>query len=128
MNDDARDARAPEGGIPARVRAALSSLPRPVRWVAVAVVGVTLVLAGIAMLVLPGPGWVAIFAGLAVLAAEFTWAAKLLGRMNSVALRLWHMVLGWFGRRPAPQPEPGPDAAEPDASGPNAITGRDTTP
>lgn len=98
------------------------------RWVAVAVVGVTLVLAGIAMLVLPGPGWVAIFAGLAVLAAEFTWAAKLLGRMNSVALRLWHMVLGWFGRRPAPQPEPGPDAAEPDASGPNAITGRDTTP
>ncbi len=111
VNDDARDARAPEGGIPARVRTALASLPGPLRWVAVAVVGVTLILAGIVMLVLPGPGWLAIFAGLAVLAAEFTWAAKLLGRMNSVALRLWNMVRRWFGRKPTTGAASGRDSA-----------------
>jgi hypothetical protein len=33
---------------------------------------------GIAMLVLPGPGIVVIGAGVAVLAAEFTWARRLL--------------------------------------------------
>ena len=72
----------------------------------VAVVGVGLILAGIVMLVLPGPGWLTIFAGLAVLAAEFTWAATLLGRMNAIALRLWNLVRRWFGRRDPSSPAP----------------------
>lgn len=96
----------PEHGLPARIRTALSSLPKPIRWIAVAVVGSGLVLAGIAMLVLPGPGWLAIFAGVTVLAAEFTWAATLLGRMSSVATRLWNTVRGWVPRRPAGSAEP----------------------
>ncbi|MFI2754802.1 PGPGW domain-containing protein [Cellulomonas sp. P22] len=96
----------PENGLPARIRTALSALPKPIRWVAVAVVGSALVLAGIAMLVLPGPGWLAIFAGLAVLAAEFTWAATLLGRMRSVATRLWTTVRGWIPRRTTGSAEP----------------------
>jgi uncharacterized protein (TIGR02611 family) len=37
-------------------------------------VGATVLAAGLAMLVLPGPGWVAIFLGLAILATEFAWA------------------------------------------------------
>ena len=69
-------------------------------------VGSGLVLAGIAMLVLPGPGWLAIFAGLAVLAAEFAWAETLLGRMSSVATRLWNTVRGWIPRRAAGGAEP----------------------
>lgn len=40
--------------------------------------GVAIVLAGVAMLVFPGPGWAAIFLGLAVLATEYAWAHKLL--------------------------------------------------
>ena len=44
------------------------------RKVVVAVLGGTLLLLGIAMLVLPGPGWATIFAALALLATEFTWA------------------------------------------------------
>ena len=95
-----------EHGLPARIRTALSSLPKPIRWIAVAVVGSGLVLAGIAMLVLPGPGWLAIFAGVTVLAAEFTWAATLLGRMRSVATRLWNTVRGWIPRRAAGSAEP----------------------
>jgi uncharacterized protein (TIGR02611 family) len=41
------------------------------------VVGWVIVLAGIAMLVLPGPGLLVIIAGLSVLGIEFAWAAKL---------------------------------------------------
>ncbi len=46
------------------------------------VVGFTLLLAGLAMLVLPGPGIVAITLGLAILAAEFVWARWLLDRLK----------------------------------------------
>jgi hypothetical protein len=42
----------------------------------VAVVGGALTLAGIALLVLPGPGFVFVAAGLAVLATKFAWAAR----------------------------------------------------
>jgi len=46
--------------------------------VAVTVVGFAVILAGIAMLVLPGPGWAAIFLGLAILSTEYVWAQRLL--------------------------------------------------
>jgi uncharacterized protein (TIGR02611 family) len=50
-----------------------------VAWrVGVFVVGLLITLAGVAMLALPGPGWAAIFVGLAVLATEFEWAHRLL--------------------------------------------------
>lgn len=39
-------------------------------------VGSSIVVAGVAMLVLPGPGWGAIFLGFAVLATEFATAEK----------------------------------------------------
>jgi hypothetical protein len=47
-----------------------------VKTVAVAVLGGLLTLAGIALLVLPGPGFVLVAAGLAVLATEFEWAKR----------------------------------------------------
>ncbi|MGW3324903.1 TIGR02611 family protein [Streptomyces virginiae] len=52
--------------------------------VGVFIVGLAVIGAGIAMLVLPGPGWVAIFAGLAIWATEFAWA---------------HLVLRWTKRK-----------------------------
>ena len=42
----------------------------------VAVLGGLLTLAGIALLVLPGPGFVLVAAGLAILATRFAWAKK----------------------------------------------------
>ena len=42
--------------------------------------GLACLLAGIAMLLLPGPAFVVIPIGLALLALEFTWAEKLLDR------------------------------------------------
>src|SRR3954453_2873166 len=46
------------------------------KTVAIAVLGGLLTLAGIGLLVLPGPGFVLVAAGLAVLATRFTWAKK----------------------------------------------------
>jgi len=48
------------------------------RRIAVSVAGFALVLAGLAMLVLPGPGLLVIIAGLAVLATEYVWAQRAL--------------------------------------------------
>ena len=45
---------------------------------AVAVVGTAIIAGGILLLPLPGPGWVIIFLGLAILGSEFTWAKRLL--------------------------------------------------
>ncbi len=56
----------------------MKSIIRHTKRVIVTVVGVTIVLAGLAMLVLPGPGWIAIIAGLALLATEYVWAKRLL--------------------------------------------------
>lgn len=58
---------------------------RRVLWrVAVALVGAMLVVGGIALVPLPGPGWVIVFVGLGVLATEFTWAERLLHRVRSL--------------------------------------------
>lgn len=46
------------------------------KTVVIAVLGGLLTLAGICLLVLPGPGFVLVAAGLAVLATRFPWAAK----------------------------------------------------
>ncbi len=47
-----------------------------VKTVGIAVIGGLLTLAGIGLLVLPGPGFVLVAAGLAVLATRFAWARK----------------------------------------------------
>ncbi|MCS0636233.1 TIGR02611 family protein [Streptomyces sp. LP05-1] len=46
--------------------------------VGVFLVGLAVVGAGVAMLVLPGPGWVVIFGGMAIWATEFVWAQLVL--------------------------------------------------
>ena len=49
-----------------------------VRKLVIAVIGTTVLLVGIAMIVLPGPALILIPAGLAILATEFAWAKNLL--------------------------------------------------
>lgn len=63
-------------------RSAWASFPHPLRWVAVASVGGALVLVGLALLVLPGPGIPLLILGLAVLATEFAWAQSVLHRVR----------------------------------------------
>ena len=49
----------------------------------IAIVGVVVLLVGIVAIPYPGPGWLIVFAGLAILATEFDWAQRLLDRMRS---------------------------------------------
>lgn len=56
-----------------------------IRWVgrnskrvAITIVGFVLVLGGVVLLVLPGPGMLIIIAGLAVLGSEYMWARRML--------------------------------------------------
>jgi len=51
--------------------------PRSARRIIVFVAGIACIVAGIFMLVLPGPGWATIFLGLAILASEFEQARKI---------------------------------------------------
>lgn len=52
--------------------------------VAIAIVGGCIVLLGIVMIPYPGPGWVVVFTGLAVLSTEFDWAQRLLDRARGL--------------------------------------------
>ena len=49
----------------------------------VAVIGITILVIGIAMIVLPGPAIIVIPLALAILATEFAWARKALYRLRS---------------------------------------------
>ncbi|MFF9202414.1 TIGR02611 family protein [Streptomyces sp. NPDC014986] len=50
-----------------------------VSWqVGVFIVGLAVVVTGVIMLPLPGPGWVVIFCGMAIWATEFVWAQLVL--------------------------------------------------
>ena len=53
---------------------------RSARRIVIGVVGLTAVLVGIALLVLPGPAFLVIPIGLGILAIEFEWARRLLRR------------------------------------------------
>jgi uncharacterized protein (TIGR02611 family) len=59
-----------------------------VRRVFLIIAGFTLLLAGGVMLVTPGPGMLVIFLGLALLAAEFVWARRLMDRLKHEGGRL----------------------------------------
>ncbi|MBB4071442.1 TIGR02611 family protein [Canibacter oris] len=55
-------------------------------------VATAVIIAGILMLVLPGPGWLTIFLGLAILGSEFAWARRLLAWLR---LQLNAMLYRW---------------------------------
>ena len=61
------------------------------------VVGLTIVAAGVAMFVLPGPGIIVLLAGLALLATEFVWARLLLQRARRYAEKAKDKALGKGG-------------------------------
>ena len=55
------------------------------RRVGITIAGFAVLLAGIALLVLPGPGWLLIFGGLAILSTEYVWARRLLTKAKDKA-------------------------------------------
>ena len=65
-----------------RIRTALglNLLPASLRKLIVAVIGLTILLIGVAMVVLPGPAFIVIPIGLGILATEFAWARRAVRR------------------------------------------------
>jgi uncharacterized protein (TIGR02611 family) len=59
--------------------------------------GFTLLVIGVVMFFTPGPGWLVIFLGLTLLAAEFVWARRLMDHMKNQSNRLKDTVLR-FGK------------------------------
>lgn len=68
--------------------------------IVIGVVGTALVITGLIMVPFPGPGWLVVFAGLAVLATEFTWASRLLefAKDKVRAATGWLKRQNWFVR------------------------------
>jgi uncharacterized protein (TIGR02611 family) len=65
-----------------------------VRRVFLVIAGFTLLLAGVIMLVTPGPGIAAILLGLGLLAAEFVWARRLMDRIKREGGKWKDAVMG----------------------------------
>ena len=64
--------------VPARLR--VEQAPRLIRKVVVGVIGTTVLLIGLALIVLPGPAIIVIPIGLGILAGEFFWARRAIKR------------------------------------------------
>ncbi|MFI9204413.1 TIGR02611 family protein [Streptomyces sp. NPDC053048] len=84
-SDERRSAHADSDGEPVKPLGSRAphfikrSRPLHISWqVGVFVVGLAVVVAGIIMLPLPGPGWLVIFGGMAIWATEFVWAQLVL--------------------------------------------------
>lgn len=63
--------------------------------IGVAVVGTAVLVLGIVLIPYPGPGWLVVFAGLAILATEFSWA----GRLLTYARERYDAWTSWLGRQ-----------------------------
>ena len=71
---------------------------RAARRAAIALIGGTVLAAGVAMLVLPGPALIVIPAGLALLGLEFAWARRWMKRAREHAEALAGRCRGKTGR------------------------------
>jgi uncharacterized protein (TIGR02611 family) len=78
---------------------ATTPLKRWARKAGITVAGIGLLAGGAVMLVLPGPGLAAILLGLAVLATEYAWAARLLARLRQYTSRVTGPVAARMRRR-----------------------------
>ena len=72
-----------------RLTGMAAGVRRHARRAIVLVIGGTVLLLGIAMLVLPGPAFIVIPAGLAILSTEFLWARRLLKHVQEGGSRLF---------------------------------------
>jgi hypothetical protein len=80
------------------------------RWarrIVVAVIGGTILLIGIAMVVLPGPAIVVVPLGLGVLGLEFAWARHWLRKLRATATEVVNRVRGRSKPDRPPPPEKG---------------------
>lgn len=79
-------------------REIIQFIGRSSKRIAVSVLGGAVVLAGIAMLVLPGPGILVVAIGFAILGTEYAWAAAALERTKKAAAKAGGIAKGGVTR------------------------------
>ncbi len=84
--------------VTARIRDRFATAIRASRKLAIAVAGASVLVVGVLMLVLPGPAFIVIPAGLAILGLEFAWARRwlLYGKQYGT-----HAIHSWRAARNA---------------------------
>lgn len=99
------------------------------RRVVIAIVGTTVLALGVALLVLPGPAFVVIPTGLAILAIEFVWAKRWLRKVKRFVKRNAARMqsTGRAGSSPATTPVQSPTRATADPT-PEPTTVSDSVP
>ena len=92
--------RAVSRGVPSSPGAGVTTtLKRWARRGGITVAGIGLLAGGVVMLVLPGPGLAVMVLGLAVLATEYDWAARLLAGLRQRAAQVAGPVAQRLRRR-----------------------------
>jgi uncharacterized protein (TIGR02611 family) len=90
-----------------KTKRAWKRIPKAIRQSVVLIIGGVVILAGLVMLITPGPGWAALFLGFAIWATEFAFAEKVRDQMIAFLKRLvehgknaLHKLLhsGWQGK------------------------------
>lgn len=110
MRDSATSIQAPDRAAGNPWGRGLSALPngkdlrRLIRRVVIFVLGTIVLLAGFCMIILPGPAFLVIPAGLAILATEFLWARRIL---HAVRDRIKRQRAAWGRGEAAPPGERG---------------------
>ena len=74
--------------------------------IAVTIAGFAVLLAGVALLVLPGPGWLLIFVGLGILSTEYMWARRLLDTAKRKAEQAKNAVTNRKANRASAKTQP----------------------
>ena len=74
----------------------MNQLLRNGKKIGTAIVGGLVTLLGFVLIPYPGPGWLIVFAGLAILSTEFTFAAKML----DVLKKKYNAWTAWLKRQP----------------------------
>jgi uncharacterized protein (TIGR02611 family) len=84
------------------IRGAIERRPvlRRAYRVGVGVLGGTIAVGGLLLVPLPGPGWLLVFLGLAILGTEFAWAKRLAAFTKRKLARFW----AWWRARRAERP------------------------
>lgn len=76
----------------------MDKLKRHSKRTAIGIIGGIVLIVGIIAIPYPGPGWLIVFTGLAILATEFTWAQRLLDFAKSK----YDAWAEWLKRQPLP--------------------------
>lgn len=75
--------------------AVVAEAGRKLRRLLIGIIGTLVLIVGVIAIPYPGPGWLIVFTGLAILATEFTWA----GRVLQFAKGKYDAWENWLGKQ-----------------------------